>query len=178
MPDTISNVVLKAFEKTLQEYLRDYLSDKELRGLNFFYEPEEIKGSMCPAIGVFGDGGTEEERTLQGIDGDGRVQPGWVFTRYKVDLQIFVKGQSGFGGGGFHRDDSLLVANRWRDAVKACLEEHWDLGGLAVDVEIRADEPIMAFREQSVVLRACVVRAEVLAFRQLGSIRLEVKSNE
>lgn len=172
MSDTASNTITHAFEATFRQHLRSYLDDPDVSRLKFFYEPEEIKGSNCPAIGLFDDGGTEMERTLQGGDADGNAAGGWVFTQYKVDVQIFIKGQSGTGGGGFHRDESLLVMNRWRDAVKACLEDHWDLGGIAADVEIKADEPSMAFKEQSVTLRSGVVRVEVLAFRQLGSTRL------
>jgi len=172
VPDTASNEITHAFEATFREHLRGYLTDPDLPRLKFFYEPEDIKGENCPALGIFDDGGTELERTIRGRDADGNPAAGWVFTQYKVDVQIFVKGKSGIGGGGFHRDDSLLVMNRWRDAVKACLEDHYDLGGIAADVEIKADEPSMAFKEQSLTLRSGVVRVEVLAFRRQGATRL------
>lgn len=172
MADTASNEITHAFETTLREYLRNYLDDPDVPRLKFFYEPEEIRAESCPAIGIFDDGGTEQERTLRGQDATGEPGVGWVFTQYKVDVQIFIKGRSGIGGGGVHRDESLLVMNRWRDAVKACLEDHWDLGGIAADVEIKADEPSMAFKEQSLTLRSGVVRCEVLAFRMQGATRL------
>ena len=172
MADTASNEITHAFETTFREHLRSYLNDPDTARLKFFYEPEDIRGENCPAIGIFDDGGTEMERTLRGRDADGNAGDGWVFTQYKVDVQIYVKGKSGTGGGAFHRDDSLLVMNRWRDAVKACLEDHWDLGGIAADVEIKADEPSMAFKEQSLTLRSGVVRCEVLAFRMQGATRL------
>lgn len=171
MADTASNEITHAFETTFRAYLRNYLDDPEIPRLKFFYEPEEIAASNCPAIGIFDDGGTDVDGTLRGRDADGNPGAGWVFTQYKIDVQIFVKGKSGAGGAGFHRDESLLAMNRWRDAVKACLEDHCDLGGIA-DIEIKADEPSMAFKEQSLTLRSGVVRCEVLAFRQQGATRL------
>ena len=172
MAETASNEITHAFETTFRAHLRQYLDDPDVARLSFFYEPEDIKGDKCPALGIFDDGGTERERTLRGLDESGVPQAGCVFTEYKIDLQIYIKGGSGRTGGGFHRDDSLEVMNYWRDAGKACLEEHWDLGGLAADVEVKSDEPSLAFKEQSLTLRSGVVRCEVLAYRRQGATTL------
>ena len=160
-PETISNRIPAAIKTTLQTYLNDYLEDMDVGRTEYLAEIEDVSAGKCPAIGIFETGGTVIEKSIRGRDGSGNVLPGYVLWEYGVDLQIFVKGM--------RREDTLAKMNHWRDAIKACLEDYYDLGGLAVDIECAGDEPTLAFQEKSVWLRSGLVRCTVQAYSMAGA---------
>ena len=161
---TVTNQVAYAVEDMLAENLSTYLSTSLLKGVSFHHEPEEIHVPDCPAVLIFDNGDETLWETCRGIDGAGVLQDGMVMDRYRFDLVIWIKGRK--------REDSRIVINKWRDAVKALFRDKYDLGGIAANVAVIMGDPTEPLEEGSSTLRAVAVQLNVDVYHLQSAVTL------
>jgi len=150
---SITNQIATAIKDTLDLHLDEYIGRSQIRDLYYHFQPEVINAALCPALGIYDQGWETTLETIRGRDGAGNLLPGMVENRYSFSLMVFVKGRK--------REDSLLVVNRLSDAVRACLQNNFQLGGIPVNVVVRAGDPTGAVEEGSSVLRATELRVKI-----------------
>jgi len=161
---TISNKVAYAIEDIMANHLDDYLPRSLLKGVSFHHQSEEIHATDCPAILIFDNGSETLWETCRGVDDAGVLQDGMAMDRYRFDLLVWVKGRK--------RDDSLRDINKWRDGLKACFRDKYDLGGIAANVTFKSDDPTAPLEEGSATLRAVAIQLNVDVYHLQGAVIL------
>lgn len=161
---TISNEVAYAVEDIMAEHLNSYLSRSLLKGLSFHHQSEEIHAVDCPAVMIFDNGDESLWETCRGIDGAGVLQDGMAMDRYRFDLVIWIKERQ--------KANSLITINKWRDGVKACFRDYYDLGGIATNVTVVAGDPTVPLDEESATLRAIAIQLNIDVYHLQGATTL------
>lgn len=165
---SISNRIPQAIEDTLKTYLRSYCDAPDVARCAYLREPEQVNASQFPAIGIFETGDEVLSETIRGRSG-ATLNAGVSELEYGYDLQYFVKG--------LKRADSLEIANRWRDGIRACLQDKFDLQAApGLYMRCTGGEPNIIFEDASVVLRSGVIRATCLVYVLQGATRLTGES--
>lgn len=156
--------VIFALRDTLKEHLDEYMSRSALRGLQFFLDPREVHATDCPAITIFDMGSQTRWETIRGRDAGGELYDGYVMERFRVNVIVWAKAAK--------LEELTLILNNWRDGIKACLRDNWDLGGKAVNVVVESDDPTVVVPEESAALQAVQIRLNVDAYHEQSSVTL------
>jgi len=161
---TITNEVAYAIEDIMAEHLEDYLSLSLLRDVSYHHQSEEIHAVDCPAVMIFDNGSEALWETCRGIDALGVLQDGMAMDRYRFDLVVWVKGRK--------KDDTLTIINKWRDGLRACFRDKYDLGGIATNVTFKSDDPTAPLDEGSATLRAVAIQLQIDVYHLQGAVVL------
>ncbi len=114
--------VQEAIRDTLRDELPAYLTTvKEEKQPTFLLTPVIPMGNQLPAIGIYDDGGDQEDLS------------GYVVRKLGFAVYIWVSGNS--------EEDAAERAMEYVDAIRGCLEENYTLGGVVVLTEIEGEEP-------------------------------------
>ena len=158
---SVSNTIADALKDTLDTEWKNYSDEERPR---FYSSPEEIGSPQCPALLIFDSGSTTEFETMRGTNDAGEPLAGWVSEDYAFDMMVYIKGSK--------KADTLTKMNDYRGAIKALFQDKFDLGGIAVSVKVRSDEPSMPWGSDSAMMRAGIVRITVNAYSRQGTATL------
>ena len=156
---TRSNVVVEAIKETLLAYLGDFMPLPTGFGADSIHKQSgiaEMKAAHAPAIWI-DDKGADDK--------DPGAPPDFAMLHtYAIDIEIWDK----YGDS----ENARAGMNLWRDAVQACLNEHWDLGcpTRALNCDATKGDPAADVGGvASDVLWVCTVRATVEVMAASGS---------
>jgi len=122
MAKGVKLTVQEAIRDTLRDNLSTYLTDVSKRTRpTFIFRPVVPAANQCPLIMIYDDGGAQEDFS------------GYVLRRLPFRVYVVV----------VERDEEKAAesAMDYTDAIRACLEENYTLGGVVPLTDITGEEP-------------------------------------
>jgi len=158
--EVVSQSIAAQFEAVLVAHLAEKLPSPVRGTISYLHSVADFTPAKCPAI-IIQDGGSRTTfETARGRDAEGNLSAGYSCRTYTVTLGVIVKARDA--------DNALHQLNLLRDAVRACFQDHYDLGASAFVASCTSDKVGARWDEASAVIQVAELQFLVEAYTLQG----------